>query len=107
MLISLNPTKPKCMKAELSKPINKRSPRVVVIGRNPFRSTHGNLTSNTVMVIRIKPIPVKNSADGVVHAIQFIVFSLYATERESFSYVISNKPDNQYSWNDGEYTSGG
>ena len=38
---SVNPTKPKWTKAELNKPTNSRSPRVVVMGKKPFLSVQG------------------------------------------------------------------
>ena len=73
---SENPIKPKWTNAELNKPINSRSPRVVVMGKKPFLSVHGDSTSRTVIVNKISAMPKKNSAEGVVQAIQFIILLL-------------------------------
>ena len=49
--------------------MNRRSPRVVSIGKKPWRNTVGDLISHTVMVASISTMQVKNTATGVVQAI--------------------------------------
>jgi hypothetical protein len=68
-VISVNPIHAKWMYALPKRPINSRSPLVVEMGKNPFRSIQGDRTSQTVMEIRIKLIVIKNIAVGSVQAI--------------------------------------
>jgi hypothetical protein len=68
-VISVNPIHARWIYALPKRPINSRSPLVVEMGKNPFRSTQGERTCQTVMEIRIKPIVMKNIAVGTVHAI--------------------------------------
>ena len=65
------------MKADPSKLIKKRSPLVVLIGKNPvLRLVVGLITSNIVK--RVKPITTatKKLAVGKVQAIQFMALFL-------------------------------
>ena len=75
-LNSVNAKKAKCMYALVSRPINKRSPRVVLIGKKPLRSVQGTLISYTVMHINITAITLKNETVNSVHAIQLIIYLL-------------------------------
>ncbi len=60
------------MNAALNKDMKKRSPRVVLIGKNPRRGIVGERISHTV--ITIKPIPMlqKKAIVGPVQAIHAI-----------------------------------
>ena len=58
------------MKAEPNKPIKTRSPRVVLIGRNPFRLTVGLMISKRVNRHKPIAIDIKKIAVGWVQAIQ-------------------------------------
>jgi hypothetical protein len=49
--------------------MNKRSPRVVTKGKNPFRANVGERRSQTVMPINMSTMQVKKTATGVVQAI--------------------------------------
>ena len=49
--------------------MNRRSPRVVAIGRKPLRSTVGAFSSHTVIAASMSAMQQKNTATGVVQAI--------------------------------------
>jgi hypothetical protein len=68
-VISVNPIQARWMYALPRSPMNNLSPLVVEMGKNPFLSTVGERTCQTVMEIKIKPIVIKKMAVGIVHAI--------------------------------------
>jgi phosphoenolpyruvate carboxylase len=53
-------------------PMKSRSPRVVIMGRNPLRGTVGHNACHTPMVTSITPIKTKNQAVTGVQAIHCI-----------------------------------
>ena len=50
--------------------MKRRSPRVVAMGKKPLRRVVGDLISHTVMPMSMSTMQVKNTATGVVQAIQ-------------------------------------
>ena len=65
------------MKAEPRRLIKRRSPRVVLIGKNPvFPLLVGLINSSTVNKVRVIAIATKKMAVGKVHAIQLTRLAL-------------------------------
>src|SRR4030095_780012 len=89
IIFSLNATNARFTYAAHSRPMNRRSPRVVAIGRKPLRMTVGDFNSHTVIAPSISAMQQKNTATGVVQAIHsnivesFRVTPLSMLERES------------------------
>jgi hypothetical protein len=75
----LNPTKAKFIYAVDKSPMNNLSPRVVSIGRKPRRKLVGDLISQKVITQSINKMHIKNTATGVVHAIQLNMWVLHQT----------------------------
>ena len=79
-IFSLTATNAKFNQAADSRPMNKRSPRVVAMGKNPRRSTVGDLISHSVMPTSIKTMQLKKIATGKV---QDLCQRLRSTDIES------------------------
>ena len=73
---SSKPIQARLMKAEPSKEMNRRSPRIVSIPSTPTLGVLGYFMCNNPMPISIAPIDRKNMAVGSVQAIHSIKMSL-------------------------------
>lgn len=60
------------MNAALNKEIKNRSPRVVLIGKNPRRNRVGERISQSVIITNAMPMLEKKTSVGPVHAIHAI-----------------------------------
>jgi len=72
-----SPRKTMCIKADPRRLMKKRSPLVVLIGKNPFFSlVVGFRTSTIENAVNPIAIAMKKTAVGSVHAIQLMIFAL-------------------------------
>src|SRR3546814_18081711 len=83
------------MYAATSRPMNRRSPRVVAMGRKPLRNTVGDFSSKKVMPTSMSPMQIKNTVVGKVHTIQSNMASspLHAAHCKSLCNVVAHEPN--------------
>src|SRR5450830_1675696 len=93
--------------------MNKRSPRVVGMGKKPLRAMLGERHCHTVMPTSIKPMQMKKMATSGVQAIQpnrLAVLSVFSMSdpphRETLGDVMAHEPDHQRAGHDGQDAGG-
>src|SRR3546814_15792124 len=84
------------MYAATSRPMNRRSPRVVAMGRKPLRSTVGDFNSKKVMPASMSPMQIKNTVVGKVHTIQSNMTSSPLDAAHSKSLCNVGAPETNY-----------